>query len=63
MNPEQWLTGPRRSWKGVAPDAEILSYKVFTNSGSTDEDTLIAAFLEAYKADVSLLPIQADTIR
>ncbi|GKT44887.1 minor extracellular protease vpr [Colletotrichum spaethianum] len=45
------------NWQGVAPEASILSYKVFgagnvltsySKSGGTDEETLIEAFLMAY---------------
>lgn len=45
------------SWQGVAPDATLLSYKVFTQVDGTDEDTLIQAFLDAYKAEVCNLII------
>lgn len=41
-------------FKGVAPEATILAYKVFTTSGLTDEEILIDAFLQAFEdgADV-----------
>jgi hypothetical protein len=39
---------------GVAPEATLLSFKVFTQVDGTDEDTLIEAFLAAHKAEVSL---------
>ncbi|WDK19851.1 subtilase [Colletotrichum graminicola] len=44
------VAGKSDSWQGVAPSANILSYKVFGagNSGGTDEETLIEAFLMAY---------------
>jgi hypothetical protein len=44
------------SWQGVAPDATILAYKVFSGGsgpGTTDEETLIDAFIMAYEAGVS----------
>lgn len=43
----------RASWEGVAPNATLYIYKVFNSVGSTDEDTLIEAFLDAYNAGVS----------
>ncbi|GKT91263.1 serin endopeptidase [Colletotrichum tofieldiae] len=44
------VAGKSDSWQGVAPEASILSYKVFGagNNGGTDEETLIEAFLMAY---------------
>ncbi|KAI8169995.1 Minor extracellular protease vpr [Colletotrichum sp. SAR 10_65] len=43
------VAGKSDSWQGVAPEANILSYKVFgdNDSGQTDEETLIDAFLRA----------------
>ena len=38
---------------GVAPDATILSYKVFSPVGIVDDATLIGAFLDAHDAGVS----------
>jgi len=38
----------------VAPEATLLSYKVFSTVDGTDEDTLIEAFLMANDAGVSL---------
>ncbi|EON96718.1 putative serin endopeptidase protein [Phaeoacremonium minimum UCRPA7] len=35
---------------GVAPEATLLAFKVFTTAGITDEDTLIESFLYAYNA-------------
>ncbi|KAI1372322.1 serine endopeptidase [Hypoxylon crocopeplum] len=40
---------------GVAPDATILSYKVFATLDWTDEDTLIEAFLMAYDAGADII--------
>ncbi|KAH6695516.1 putative minor extracellular protease vpr [Plectosphaerella plurivora] len=41
-------------FQGVAPEATILAYKAFSQSGLTDEDVLIDAFIRAYEegADV-----------
>lgn len=40
---------------GVAPEATVLSYKVFTDIDGTTEDVLIEAFLMAYQADVDII--------
>ncbi|ROW15601.1 hypothetical protein VPNG_02185 [Cytospora leucostoma] len=40
---------------GVAPEATILSYKVFTAYDGTTEDVLIEAFLMAYEAGVDII--------
>lgn len=40
---------------GVAPQATILSYKIFTSYDGTTEDLLIEAFLMAYQADVDII--------
>lgn len=40
---------------GVAPEATILSYKVFTSYDDTSEDILIEAFLMAYEADADII--------
>lgn len=40
---------------GVAPEATVLSYKVFTDIDSTTEDVLIEAFLMAYEADADII--------
>ncbi|KAK7956323.1 serine endopeptidase [Apiospora aurea] len=44
------VAGKSEWFSGVAPEATILSYKVFSKQGGgyTDEDTLIEAFLRAY---------------
>ncbi|KAK8097110.1 peptidase S8/S53 domain-containing protein [Apiospora kogelbergensis] len=46
------LAGKSEWYTGVAPEATILSYKVFSEHGdqSVDEDTLVEAFLMAYEA-------------
>ena len=38
---------------GVAPEASLYIYKVFSNARGTDEDTLIQAFIMAYEGGVS----------
>lgn len=40
---------------GVAPEATVLSYKVFTDIDATEEDVLIEAFLMAYEADADII--------
>ncbi|KAK0614880.1 subtilisin-like serine protease [Bombardia bombarda] len=46
----------KSSWfTGVAPEATLLSFKVFSDIDSTDEDTLIAAFLMAYDAGADII--------
>ncbi|KAH8890436.1 subtilase [Thozetella sp. PMI_491] len=40
---------------GVAPQATILAYKVFTTQGTTDDDTIIQAFLDAYNAGADVI--------
>ncbi|CAN8105194.1 unnamed protein product [Discula destructiva] len=47
------LSGP--GFVGVAPEATILSYKVFTSYDGTTEDILIEAFLMAYEADADII--------
>lgn len=47
------VSGP--DFVGVAPEATILSYKVFTAYDGTTEDVLIEAFLMAYKADADII--------
>ncbi|KAK6217136.1 serine endopeptidase [Colletotrichum tabaci] len=51
------VAGRSDSWQGVAPEASILSYKVFGagNSGGTDEETLIEAFLMAYENGADII--------
>ncbi|KAJ0158290.1 Minor extracellular protease vpr [Colletotrichum tanaceti] len=51
------VAGRSDSWQGVAPEASILSYKVFGagNSGGTDEETLIEAFLMAYNDGADII--------
>ncbi|GKT65516.1 minor extracellular protease VPR [Colletotrichum tofieldiae] len=40
---------------GVAPEATLYAYKVFSTVDGTDEDTLIEAFLAAYDAGVDII--------
>ncbi|KAK8028264.1 hypothetical protein PG991_005320 [Apiospora marii] len=58
------VAGKSEWFSGVAPDATILSYKVFSAQGGsyTDEDTLIEAFLRAYTdgADIITASIGGD---
>lgn len=46
---------PDGRFVGVAPEATILSYKVFTSYDGTTEDLLIEAFLMAYEADADII--------
>ncbi|KAG4438387.1 hypothetical protein IFR05_006149 [Cadophora sp. M221] len=48
------IAGKTDLFTGVAPEANLLVYKVFSTVDSTDEDTLIDSFLMAYEdgADV-----------
>ncbi|KAI0381948.1 subtilisin-like protein [Hypomontagnella monticulosa] len=43
------------TWTGVAPEATLYSYKVFSRSDSTDTATLIDAFLRAYDDGVDII--------
>lgn len=38
---------------GVAPSSKLLAFKVFGNSGYSDEETVIEGFLKAYESGVS----------
>lgn len=49
----QSTSGP--DFVGVAPEATILSYKVFSYYDGTTEDILIEAFLMAYEADADII--------
>lgn len=40
---------------GVAPEANLLMYKVFSTVDATDEDTLIDSFLMAYEAGADVI--------
>ncbi|TPX09905.1 uncharacterized protein E0L32_008927 [Thyridium curvatum] len=49
------IAGKSDWYTGVAPEATLLSYKVFSTVDSTDEDTLIDAFLMAYDAGADII--------
>ncbi|KAI1498894.1 subtilase [Biscogniauxia marginata] len=49
------IAGESDYWSGVAPKATINSYKVFSRIDSTDEATLIDAFLTAYNDGVDII--------
>ncbi|KAK1700688.1 subtilase [Colletotrichum godetiae] len=50
------VAGKSDTWQGVAPEANILSYKVFSGtSGDTDEETLIEAFLMAHSDGADII--------
>ncbi|KAL7621117.1 hypothetical protein AAE478_008430 [Parahypoxylon ruwenzoriense] len=55
------IAGTNQYWDGVAPNATLLIYKVFSYTGTTDEDTLIQAFLDAYNADAVVASRIVDT--
>lgn len=38
---------------GVAPEANLLSFKVFSRDGYSNEETVIEGFLKAFESDVS----------
>lgn len=42
-------------WKGVAPEASLYAYKVFGNSGSTDNSIVIEAFIKAYEDGMDII--------
>ncbi|KAI5917669.1 subtilase [Camillea tinctor] len=49
------VAGKSDNWTGVAPEATINSYKVFSQVDGTDEATLIDAFLRAYNDSVDII--------
>ncbi|WYZ35953.1 hypothetical protein EsH8_X_000600 [Colletotrichum jinshuiense] len=49
------IAGNSSVFTGVAPEATLYAYKVFTAIDGTDEDTLIEAFLMAYDAGVDII--------
>jgi len=49
------IAGKSEWYTGVAPEATLLSYKVFSENSGTDEDTLIAAFLMAYESGADII--------
>ncbi|EON96047.1 putative minor extracellular protease vpr protein [Phaeoacremonium minimum UCRPA7] len=48
------VAGKSELFVGVAPEATLLSYKVFTDYDGTDDETLIDAFLAAYDAGLNI---------
>ncbi|KAL8296033.1 hypothetical protein RB597_008971 [Gaeumannomyces tritici] len=49
------IAGATEGWTGVAPEAELHAYKVFSTSGGTDTATLIEAFLKAYHDGMDII--------
>ncbi|KAL8387072.1 hypothetical protein RB595_010176 [Gaeumannomyces hyphopodioides] len=49
------IAGATEGWTGVAPEAELHAYKVFSSSGGTDTATLIEAFLKAYQDGMDII--------
>ncbi|KAK0625885.1 subtilase [Immersiella caudata] len=49
------VAGKSQWYTGVAPEATLLAYKVFSENSGTDEDTLIASFLMAYEAGADII--------
>ncbi|KAK3372949.1 subtilisin-like serine protease, partial [Lasiosphaeria ovina] len=49
------IAGKSEWFTGVAPEATLLSFKVFSDIDSTDEDTLLEAFLLAYQAGADII--------
>jgi subtilisin family serine protease len=49
------VAGKSEWYTGVAPEATLLAYKVFSANSGTDEDTLIASFLMAYEAGADII--------
>ncbi|TDZ16764.1 Minor extracellular protease vpr [Colletotrichum orbiculare MAFF 240422] len=49
------VAGQNEFWTGVAPEATLHAYKVFSNAASTDTATLIESFLAAYDDGVDII--------
>ncbi|KAF5509911.1 Methyltransferase fsa4 [Colletotrichum fructicola] len=49
------VAGSSTNFVGVAPEASLYAYKVFTSTGETDEATLIEAFLKAYDDGMDII--------
>ncbi|KAI6428914.1 hypothetical protein MCOR21_005284 [Pyricularia oryzae] len=49
------VAGKTEGWTGVAPEAELYAYKVFSQAGSTDSATLIESFLRAYEDGMDII--------
>lgn len=44
---------------GVAPEANLLSFKVFSRDGYSNEETVIEGFLKAFESGVSYRSLEA----
>ncbi|KAL0944808.1 serine endopeptidase [Colletotrichum truncatum] len=49
------IAGKTDFWTGVAPEATLYSYKVFSQVDATDDATLIESFLRAYTDGVDII--------
>ena len=49
------LAGSVEGWQGVAPEAELHSYKVFGPSDSTSASIIIEAFIQAYEDGMDII--------
>ncbi|KAF6809557.1 subtilase [Colletotrichum sojae] len=49
------VAGKNDFWTGVAPEATLHAYKVFSNAASTNTATLIESFLAAYEDGVDII--------
>ncbi|KAI0016090.1 peptidase S8/S53 domain-containing protein [Xylariomycetidae sp. FL0641] len=49
------VAGKSDQFVGVAPGAKILSYKVFTSSGFSNEETVIEGFLKAFDSGADII--------
>ncbi|KAH7305870.1 subtilase [Stachybotrys elegans] len=49
------IAGSREGWTGVAPEATLYAYKVFSQAGTTDTATLIDSFLTAYEDGMDII--------
>ncbi|KAI0470460.1 peptidase S8/S53 domain-containing protein [Xylariaceae sp. FL0804] len=49
------VAGKSEQFVGVAPSAKLLSYKVFTSTGYSNEETVIEAFLMAFDSGADII--------
>ncbi|KAI9164109.1 serine endopeptidase [Paramyrothecium foliicola] len=49
------VAGKTEFWQGVAPEATLYAYKVFSRNRTTSADALIEAFLRAYEDGVDII--------
>ncbi|KAI1498699.1 peptidase S8/S53 domain-containing protein [Biscogniauxia marginata] len=49
------VAGKSEQFIGVAPGAKLLSYKVFTSGGYSDEETVIEGFLKAFDSGADII--------